>query len=261
MTKPWTYRQTQDKLRIFVSSRLQECKAERAIAQDAINSINHQPILFEHLGARPYLARDLYLSRLRDSQAMIAIYRSGYGYVDTANSMTISGLEEEYRFATKQGIPTLNYVQRPSGDRDSRLAAMINEIESTSTLSFYTEPPELADRIRDDLTALITGRYLGGDLQQQVLRETSTDILARTQVRTGTLLVREGLVRELAIRSGTSSMVCVYGPAGIGKTTLVAQFAERTGAAFVRVAGLSPKELFAACAAWPAPGLVDTRLS
>ena len=95
----------QDKLLIFVSSRLAECREERKIVRDAIISINHQPVLFEHLGARAYSARTLYLSRLRSSQVMVAIYRSGYGYIDAANGMTISGLEDEYRLARVELTP------------------------------------------------------------------------------------------------------------------------------------------------------------
>ena len=126
MTKPWAYRNTQDKLKIFVSSRLEECKDERSAASGAITALNHQPVLFEHIGARPYPPRDLYLSRLRDSQVMVAIYRSGYGYI--ANEMDISGLEDEFRHAKAWGIDTLFYVKREIEDRSPRLAAMIKEI-------------------------------------------------------------------------------------------------------------------------------------
>jgi hypothetical protein len=71
MSKPWRYQQTQDKLRIFVSSRIQECKDERSIVREAIRSLSHEPVLFEHLGARTYSPRDLYLSYLHDSQVMV----------------------------------------------------------------------------------------------------------------------------------------------------------------------------------------------
>lgn len=121
MTKPWRYQPTQDKLRIFISSRIQECKDERKIVHEAIRSLGHQPVLFEHLGARTYSPRDLYLSRLQDSQAMVAIYRSGYGYIDVTNGMEISGLEDEYRFAKQEGKDTLYYIciQRRDVTQDS----------------------------------------------------------------------------------------------------------------------------------------------
>lgn len=249
MTKSWSYAVTQDKLRVFVSSRLHECKAERAIAHQAIALVNHQAVLFEHLGARSIPPRDLYLSRLRDSQMMIAIYREGYGYVDVANGMPISGLEDEFRFAESQKIETLFYVFRDATSRDPRLAAIIAEAGAKHTLSYYSRPDELRDRIRDDLTALITSRFLSADTQQRVLNETSTELLGRQHSRSGFVLARDDLVRELQERLRRSYIICVVGPPGIGKTTLAAQLAEAEHAIFLRVAGLSPKELFAVCAA------------
>ena len=82
------------KLGIFVSSRIVECKEERTVAKTAISSINHTPILFEHLGARSISPRTLYLSHLNASHFMIAVYKDGYGYIDEKGGMEISGLED-----------------------------------------------------------------------------------------------------------------------------------------------------------------------
>jgi len=189
MTNPWRYRTTQDKLKVFVSSRIQECNEERTVIQDAITSLSHQPVLFEHLGAKSYAPRDLYLSRLRDSQAMVAIYRSGYGYVDSANGMNISGIEDEFLFAKTQGIESLFYVRRSAEDRDPRLSALIKKIESGPyTVSYYDDPQQLRDRVRDDLTALITDKFLRADAQRQALQEDSTNVLLRTTHRAGIIL-------------------------------------------------------------------------
>jgi tetratricopeptide (TPR) repeat protein len=46
----------------------------------------------------------------------------------------------------------------------------------------------------------------------------------------------------------TCNIVCLFGPAGIGKTVAAAQFAEREGATYLRLAGLPPKDIFAVCA-------------
>jgi len=245
MTEPFIYRSTQDKLLIFVSARLQECEAERSVARAAIISLNHQPVLFEHLGARPYSPRELYLSRLRDSQAMIAIYRTGYGYIDTSKGMEISGLEDESLFAQNSRLPTLVYVERSPENRDSRLAAMIEKIErGPHTIAFYENATELRDRIRDDLTALITERYISAGQQRGVLQETSANVLARA----GVVIDRPDLINEMDTRSRISSVLCLHGPPGIGKTTLAAQFAQSLGAVFIRVSGLAPKDLFSICA-------------
>jgi tetratricopeptide (TPR) repeat protein len=248
MTNPWRYRTTQDKLKVFVSSRIQECSEERSVVQDAIISLSHQPVLFEHLGAKSYAPRDLYLSRLQDSQAMVAIYRSGYGYIDSANGMNISGIEDEFLFAKRQGIESLFYVRRSAEDRDPRLSALIKKIESGPyTVSYYDDPQQLRDRVRDDLTALITDKFLRADTQRQALQEDSTNVLLRTTHRAGIIISREAVIDELRARSQESPILCLNGPPGIGKTTLSAQFTEAEGAVFVRVSGLAPIDVFNVC--------------
>jgi len=246
MTNPWSYRTTQDKLRVFVSSRIQECSEERTVVQDAIGSLYHQPIVFEHLGAKSYAPRDLYLSRLRDSQVMIGIYREGYGYVDSANGMEISGIEDEFLFARKQGIECLFYVSRSPEDRDPRLSAMIKRIESGPyTISFFDAPEQLRDRVKNDLTALITDKFLRA---KQALQEDPANVLLRTSHRAGILISRDAVIDELRGLSGASPVLGLYGPPGIGKTTLSAQFAEIEDAVFVRVSGLAPIDVFNVCA-------------
>jgi hypothetical protein len=248
MTSQWTPRGTQDKLRVFISSTIRECYEERSVVQGAITSLHHQPVLFEKLGSRPYPPRDLYLSRLRDSQIMVAIYRSEYGYIDVANGMSISGLEDELRFAQENGIETLYYILRPAENRDPKLQALIDEIKTPRTLAFYEKAEELRDLVRDDLTAVITDRFLRADDQRGVLRESSNDVLERTVRRAGPLLTRPALIKKLSEASHASPVLCLYGPAGIGKTTLAAQFAQAEAATFLRVTGLAPRDIFAVVA-------------
>lgn len=239
---------TRDKLDIFISSRLQECRAERTVARHAIQGINHNPILFEHIGARSMSPRSMYLSRLRDSQIMVAIYRLGYGYIDVQGGMTISGLEDELRYARDHGIPTLLYVLRDDTGREERLKKMIEGSSSDLVISFYGEPQELETRIRDDVTAEITRSVLQPELARGVLENSPAELLSRATSRQGALLDREVLIEELKRRSEQDPTLVVVGRAGIGKTTLTAQFAAKHGAKYVRVNGLTPFELFGVCA-------------
>jgi tetratricopeptide (TPR) repeat protein len=249
MTDHWNYHATKDKLRVFVSSRIEECEQERSVAQDAIFSLNHHPVLFEHLGAKSYSPRDLYLSRLRDSQVMIGIYRCGYGFVDVTNGMAISGIHDEYEFAQRNGIDCLFYILRTCEERESALSAMLDTIQrGPYTVSFYDDPKELGDRIRDDLTALITEKYLRTDTQTRALQERASVILLRATQRTGVILSRQHVVSELQRMLGGSPILCIWGPPGIGKTTLAAQLAIADGAVFVRLSGLAPIDVFSICA-------------
>lgn len=248
MPEAWSKELTQDKLDVFVSSRLQECKAERAAARSAIQSINHNPVLFEHLGARSIKPRNLYLSRLRDSQLMIAIYRDGYGYIDAVGGMDISGLEDEYQFARKHGIPLLLYVFADASGRDERLKRLIDTASPNVTVWYYNTPEELKARIKDDVTSEITRFVIRPEVAIGVLENSPRNLLDRAVRRQGELVARPEALSTLKAESEKNPILCVYGAAGIGKTTLVAQHAEQEQAIYVRVNGLAPLDLFSVCA-------------
>jgi len=249
MNRSWHYQRTQDQLLIFVSSRIHECKYERSIVHDAILSLNHKPVLFEHMGAKPYSPRDLYLSRLQDSQAMVAIYRSGYGYIDKLNGMEISGLEDEYQFAKREGIDTLFYVWSSADGREPKLQSLIDEISAGPTIAFYDNPEQLHERVRSDLTALITDKVLASlSSHSGVMQEDSAVVLSRTLSSVGFVVCRDSQIKLLVEQLADSQILCIHGPAGIGKTTIAAQLAQALCGKFVRVSGLAPKEVFAVCA-------------
>src|SRR4051812_22406827 len=93
---PGVIRTPDQRLRVFVSSTLEELAPERAAAQAAIRKLQLAPVLFE-LGARPHPPRDLYRAYLQQSHIFIGIYWERYGWV--APDMDISGLEDEYILA------------------------------------------------------------------------------------------------------------------------------------------------------------------
>jgi tetratricopeptide (TPR) repeat protein len=247
-SKGITRHAVQSKLRIFVSSRLQECSDERKVARAAINQIRHTPVLFEHVGARPYPARELYLSELRASQIMVAFYRDGYGYIDDANGMHISGLEDEFRYARDLKIDTIFYILRSSDSRDQRLQVMIDDASSRSTLSYYSTADELHDRVADDITAVITEKYLGADFDRNIERETADELLTRSTEKHGPLVTRPYLLTDAQSLLEKNYALCINGPPGIGKTTFAAQLSELIKATYVRLTGLTPKEIFAVLA-------------
>ena len=158
---------TVDRLKVFVSSTIKECATERAAVRDAIRSINHEPILFEDIGARPHPPRDVYKARLEISQIFVGIYKESYGWI--APEMDVSGVEDEFRLAAAQGMNRLIYIYKTPSSRDPQLQILIDEAKNAGiTLATYTKPAQLKDRVRNDLTAVVSNRFAD---QAVVLRE------------------------------------------------------------------------------------------
>src|SRR5512135_110251 len=96
------------RLRVFVSSTLQELAAERQAARAAIEQLRLAPVMFE-LGARPHPAQELYRAYLEQSHVFIGVYWQKYGWV--APDMTVSGLEDEWLLSGDK--PKLIYIKAP----------------------------------------------------------------------------------------------------------------------------------------------------
>ena len=146
------------RVRVFISSTLEELAAERVAAQRAIRRLHLIPVYYES-GARPHPPRSMYRAYLAQSQVFIGIYWQRYGWV--APGMDISGLEDEYRLAA--GKPMLLYLKRPAPEQEPRLAAMIDSIRATGTVSYraFGTPRELERLLTDDLAVLLSESFAG----------------------------------------------------------------------------------------------------
>ena len=205
------------RLRVFVSSTLEELAAERAAARAAIEGLRLAPVMFE-LGARPHPPRDLYRAYLEQSHVFIGIYWQRYGWI--APGETVSGLEDEYRLSGSR--PRLIYLKTPASDPDRRLVDLVDSIRADGTASYrrFTTPDELQELIQNDLAVLLTERF------EQVARPLSGRLpgWARTNlpVPRNPLIGREA---ELAaagdlLRPGGAPLVTLTGPGGCGKSRL-----------------------------------------
>src|SRR5215468_6794393 len=109
---PAQIRTPEQRVRVFVSSTLEELAPERAAAREAITQLRLTPVLFES-GARPYPPRELYRAYLAQSDIFVGLYWQHYGWI--APSMQVSGLEDEYQLAGAK--PKLIYVKMPAPAR------------------------------------------------------------------------------------------------------------------------------------------------
>src|SRR5574342_570751 len=144
------------RLRVFVSSTLQEVADERKAAREAIEHLRLAPVMFE-LGARPHPPKELYRAYLDQSHIFIGIYWQKYGWV--APGETISGLEDEYRLSGNK--PKLIYLKTPAPDREPRLKELLDRIRNDGTASYkpFTSADELHDLVENDLAVLLTERF------------------------------------------------------------------------------------------------------
>ena len=141
---PALIRTPDQRVRVFVSSTLDELAPERAAAREAISQLRLIPVLFES-GARPYPPRELYRAYLAQSDIFVGLYWQRYGWV--APGMQVSGLEDEYQLST--GKPKLIYMKTPAPEREARLQALLDRIRAEEIASYqkFATPEELRERI------------------------------------------------------------------------------------------------------------------
>jgi predicted ATPase len=219
MTPSATAIRTPDqRLRVFVSSTLDELAAERAAAKEAITQLRLTPVLFES-GARPYPPRALYRAYLAQCDVFIGIYWQRYGWV--APGMDVSGLEDEYRLSGEK--PRLIYLKGPGPQREPRLQELLDGIRAEDIASYqhFTTPEELRDLIANDLALLLTERFAGTTDMPPPPRP------APLPVPRGVLVDREQEVDATCalLRRDDVGLVTLVGPGGVGKTRVAVQVA------------------------------------
>jgi predicted ATPase len=225
------------RVRVFVSSTIEELAAERQAVRGAIVDLRLVPVMFE-LGARPHPPRRVYRAYLGQSHIFVGIYWQSYGWV--APGEQISGLEDEYLLSA--GMPRLIYVKSPAPDREPRLADMLGRIRNDGDVSYqhFSDPAELANLVGNDLAVLLSERFalaeVGGSESQQApaLPAVVTPLVGRDQ--------EAGAAADLVLGEG-ARLITLTGPGGVGKSRLALEVAGRLSPSFadgVRFVDLAP---------------------
>ena len=240
------------RVRVFVSSTLQELAAEREAVRDAVTLLRLVPVMFE-LGARPHPPRPVYRAYLAQSQVFVGIYWQSYGWVGPGEQ--ISGLEDEYRLSA--GLPRLVYVKSPAPERELRLTQMLARIRDEGEVSYqpFSDPTGLQQLVENDLAVLLSERFEMARSGEGAADE--APLAGAVPVPVTPLLGREqeaAAVEELVVGEGVR-LVTLTGPGGVGKSRLMVEAARRLGpgfadgARFLELASVSAADLVAAAIA------------
>lgn len=227
------------RLRVFVSSTLQELAAERAAVSDAIAAVRLIPVLFE-LGARPHPPSALYRAYLEQSQMFVGIYWQSYGWVSPGE--LISGIEDEY--IRSEGLPRLLYLKEPAPEREPRLREFLERIQAEGSVSYrrFTTTAELAELLARDLALVLTERFHATAVPAE---PAAPGVRSLPSPRTS-FVGRQSQLRQIdELLLAGARLLTLTGPGGIGKTRLAVEAASRVGdryrhgVAFVPLEGLA----------------------
>ncbi len=213
------------RLRVFISSTLQELASERAAARAAITQLRLVPVLFE-LGARPHPPRDLYRAYLAQSHVFVGIYWQSYGWV--APDMEISGLEDEYLLAGDH--PKLVYIKQPAPERDPALGELLDRIRRDNNTSYrpFGTADELRELVENDLAVMLTERFEAPPAEPAASRTGPT--VDALPLAPSALIGRDVEVQAVLalLDRDDVRLVTLTGPGGSGKTRLAVELAQLT---------------------------------
>jgi hypothetical protein len=135
-----------ERLRVFVSSRMQELAPERGVIRSALGELHIDGWVFEEdAGARPQAIQQTYKQEIDAADLYIGLFWRGYG------DYTI----DEFNYATEKNKDRLIYEKRDGieGERDPRLQVFldrIGKVESGLTVRWFNTPEELGEGIKQD---------------------------------------------------------------------------------------------------------------
>ncbi len=210
------------RLRVFVSSTLNELAEERKAVRQAVLKLRLAPIMFES-GARPHPAQALYQSYILQSQIFIGIYWQSYGWI--APEMQISGLEDEYNLSGK--IPRLIYIKSPAPGREPTLTGLLERIKSdnSSCYTHFSSSAELRELVLNDLSLLLTEQFEDTHHRKQPREGLSRRPLTNVPIPRNPLIGRENLLTATCalLAREDVALVTLTGAGGTGKSRLAIQ--------------------------------------
>lgn len=148
------------KYQIFISSTFKDLKNARLKVRDAILSMYHFPVGMEMFGALDEDQWEVIKRDIDASDYYVLIIGKMFG--SEVPGEGISYTQKEYRYAVEQGIPVLAFLmkddadvpktyQETEKDRIEKLKAFRKEVETGRTVSYWSNPDELAGQVISSL--------------------------------------------------------------------------------------------------------------
>jgi hypothetical protein len=216
------------KVRVFISSTIEELKEERKAVISAIRDLQLHPIFFEE-GARPYNPRDVYKAFLEQSHIYIGIYWKQYGWI--LPNGTISGIEDEYNLSENK--PRLIYIKEAPEGRDPRLEVLLQRIRDEGNVSYcnFGDYSELADKVKNDVMQLLSERF-AIESHECLKLTTIPDYLQilKKEMSAQGLVFRENLIDEVKKELQSKGKLLIVGGPGSGKTYFLGMLAAKLDA-------------------------------
>lgn len=152
------------KYQIFISSTFKDLKNARLKVRDAILSMYHFPVGMEMFGALDEDQWEVIKRDIDASDYYVLIIGKMFG--SEVPGEGISYTQKEYRHAVEQGIPVLAFLmkddanvaksfQETEEDRIEKLKAFRKEVETGRTVSYWSNPDELAGQVISSLSRQI----------------------------------------------------------------------------------------------------------
>lgn len=159
------------KYQIFISSTFKDLKTARLKVRDAILSMYHFPVGMEMFGALDEDQWEVIKRDIDASDYYVLIIGKMFGSEIPGEG--ISYTQKEYRYAVEQGIPVLAFLikddadvpktyQETEKDRIDKLKAFRKEVETGRTVSYWSNPDELAGQVISSLSRQIVRKQRPG---------------------------------------------------------------------------------------------------
>ena len=139
---------------VFISSVIKGFEAYRQTAREAVELMDHRPVMSESFGARPYSSGTACIHEVEQSDVYLLILGPNYGF-ETDEVLSVT--QTEFRAARAAGRPILAFVQQC--EMDSKQAAFRQEVEAYQGGVFrdtFSSPTELKDKVIQALRRLET---------------------------------------------------------------------------------------------------------